>query len=127
MHPSRVVRFLGNACPDPSFGPWSDSVLQVLYDVALTQAGATSLMHEAKVDVVTVANLSEHLSSAATTAQLSARFAYAAAMKSPNNLLLLGDGESSAEADGHSNVEASIEFNVRHYYKNSNLYSIHRI
>jgi hypothetical protein len=37
--------------------------------VALTTAGATSLMHEAKVDVVTVPNLSEHLSSAATTAQ----------------------------------------------------------
>ncbi len=39
-------------------------------------------------------NLSEHLSSAETTEQLSARFAYAAAMKSMNNLLLLGDGES---------------------------------
>ena len=67
---------------------WSDSVLQVLYDaihaVALTTAGATSLMHEAKVDVVTVSNLSEHLSSAETTAQLSARFAYAAAMTSIN-------------------------------------------
>ena len=79
---------------------WSDSVLQTLYDaihaVALTTTGATSLMHEAKVDVVTVPNLSEHLSSAATTAQLSARFAYAAAMKSINNLLLLGDGETWA-------------------------------
>ncbi len=77
---------------------WSDSVLQVLYDAvhaaALSLAGATSLLHEAKVDVVTVPNLSEHLSSAETTAQLSARFAYAAAMKSMNNLLLLGDGES---------------------------------
>ncbi len=75
-------------------------MLQALYDavhaVALTMAGATSLMHEAKVDVVTVPNLSEHLSSADTTAQLSARFAYAAAMKSINNLLLLGDGESWA-------------------------------
>ena len=64
---------------------WSDSILQALYDaihaVALTAAGATSLMHEAKVDVVTVPNLSEHLSSAGTTAQLSARFAYAAAMR----------------------------------------------
>ncbi len=38
----------------------------------------------------------EHLSSADTTAQLSARFAYAAAIKSINNLLLLGDGESWA-------------------------------
>jgi len=47
------------------------------------------------VDVVTVPNLSEHLSSADTTAQLSARFAYASAMKSINNLLL-GDGESWA-------------------------------
>ena len=102
LHPSRVVRFLGNALPDPwlSASPWSDSVLQALYDavhaVALTTAGATSLMHEAKVDVVTVPNLSEHLGSADTTAQLSARFAYAAAMKSINNLLLLGDGETWA-------------------------------
>ena len=53
-------------------------------------------MHEAKIDVVTMPNLSEHLATAATTAQLSARFAYAAAMKSINNLLLLGDGESWA-------------------------------
>ena len=102
IHPSRVIRFLGNELPDPSLGVsvWSDSILQTLYDaihaVALTNAGATSLMHEAKVDVVTVPNLSEHLSSAATTDQLSARFAYAAAMKSINNLLLLGDGESWA-------------------------------
>ena len=80
--------------------PWSDSVLQVLYDavhaVALTTGSATSLMHEAKVDVVTVPNLSEHLTSTETTAQLSARFAYAAAMKSINNLPLLGDGETWA-------------------------------
>ncbi len=100
LHPSRVVRFLGNPLPDPSVAGalWSDSVLQVLYDAvhaaALSLAGATSLLHEAKVDVVTVPNLSEHLSSAETTEQLSARFAYAAAMKSINNLLLLGDGES---------------------------------
>ncbi len=53
-------------------------------------------MHEAKVDVVTVPGLSEHLSNAATTAQLSQRFAYAATMKSINNLLLLGDGETWA-------------------------------
>ena len=69
-----MVRFLGNACPDPGFGPWSDRVLQVLYDaihaVALTTTGATSLMHDAKVDIVTMPNLAEHLSSAATTAQL---------------------------------------------------------
>ncbi len=75
-------------------------MLLALYDaihaMALTTAGARSLMHEAKVDVVTVPNLSEHLSSADTTAQLSARFAYAAAMKSINNLLLLGDGETWA-------------------------------
>ena len=90
LHPSRVVRFLGNPLPDPWLAatPWSDSVLQALYDavhaVALTTAGATSLMHEAKVDVVTVPNLSEHLTSAETTAQLSARFAYATATKSIN-------------------------------------------
>ena len=73
-------------------------MLQSLYDAvhaaALSLAGATSLLHEAVVDVVTVPNLSEYLNSAETTAQLSARFAYAAAMKSMNNLLLLGDGES---------------------------------
>ncbi|MCW6510976.1 DUF1073 domain-containing protein [Lichenifustis flavocetrariae] len=101
LHPSRVIRFLGNPLADPSLlgaDLWSDSVLTALYDaihaVALTTTGATSLMHEAKVDVVTVPNLSEHLSNAATTAQLSARFSYAATMKSLNNLLLLGDGET---------------------------------
>jgi hypothetical protein len=51
-------------------------------------------MPEAKVDIVTVPNLSEHLSCTETTQQLSARFAYAAAMKSINYLLPLGDGES---------------------------------
>ncbi len=87
--------------PDPMRGRRScgpTRVLQSLYDAvhaaALSGAGATSLLHEAKVDVVTVPGLCEHLSSAETTAQLSARFAYAAAMKSMNNLLLLGDGES---------------------------------
>ena len=75
-------------------------MLLALYDAvhatAMTTAGATSFMHEAKVDVVTVPNLSEHLFSADTTSQLSARFAYASAMKSINNLLLLGDGETWA-------------------------------
>ena len=82
LHPSRVIRFLGSPLPDSGmFGAdlWSDSVLTALcdaiYAVALTTTGATSLMHEAKVDVVTVPNLSEHLSNAATTAQLSSRFA----------------------------------------------------
>ncbi len=42
LHPSRVVRFLGNPYPDPSLAAsvWSDSVPQALYDaihaVALT-------------------------------------------------------------------------------------------
>ncbi len=46
--------------PDPSLAAsvWSDSVLKALFDaihaVALTMAGTTSLMHEAKVDAVTV-------------------------------------------------------------------------
>ena len=105
LHPSRVIRFLGAPLADPALmgaDLWSDSVLVALYDaihaVALTTTGATSLVHEAKVDVVTVPNLSEHLSNAATTAQLSARFGYAAAMKSLNNLLLLGDGETWARS-----------------------------
>ena len=71
LHPSRVVRFLGNEAPDPSLAGtvWSDSVLLALYDaihaVALTMAGATSLMHEARPCRLSI-----------------------------NNLLLLGDGET---------------------------------
>jgi hypothetical protein len=32
IHPSRIIRFLGNEWPDPSLSPsvWSDSVLQTL-------------------------------------------------------------------------------------------------
>ena len=71
------MRFLGTPLSDPwaTAGAWSDSVLQALYDAvhaaALTTAGATSLMHEAKVDIVTVPNLYERLGSRRT---LHARF-----------------------------------------------------
>jgi uncharacterized protein len=90
LHSSRVILFFGQPCPTRPVQR------EAVADSALTTTGATSLVHEAKVDVVTVPNLSEHLSNAATTAQLSARFGYAAAMKSLNNLLLLGDGETWA-------------------------------
>ena len=65
LHPSRFIRFLGAPLADPALMEadlWSDSVLTVLYDaihaVALTTTCATSLMHEAKVEIVTVPNLS---------------------------------------------------------------------
>ncbi|MGJ0397423.1 MAG: DUF1073 domain-containing protein [Methylocystis sp.] len=103
LHPSRVVRFLGNELPDPIDRPatdgqgWGDSLLQTVYDavhaVSLSATGIATLVHEAKTDVINVPGLSEHLATQATTDQLTKRFSYASMMKSINNMLLLGDGE----------------------------------
>lgn len=101
VHPSRIVRFIGAPILDQTTAPdsWGDSVLQVVYDAvqnaASTQDHIASLIPEAKVDVIKVPGLSDHLSTAETTARLTSRFTYAATMKSQFNMLLLeGDGQT---------------------------------
>jgi len=102
IHPSRVIRFFGNQVPHRRLAKgendfWSDSVLQVVKDAimhaAVAQAGIAGLVQEAKIDVVRIPNLMEHLSTADYTERLTKRFMYAAAAKSSQNTLILDSEE----------------------------------
>jgi hypothetical protein len=99
IHPSRVLRFIGNDRLDIDFNVdgWGDSVLMAMYDAihhaALSTAGIAELIHEAKVDVIKVPNLGMNLSTKEGTDQLTKRFTAANVMKSINNTLLLDSQE----------------------------------
>lgn len=100
VHPSRVIRFIGAERPDFEVNSegWGDSILQVVYDAVhhagLTTGAIAELIHDAKVDVIKVANLESHLSTREGTEGLTKRFTLANEMKSLNNMLLLGDTET---------------------------------
>lgn len=99
IHPSRMIRFIGAELPDPSLANdgWGESILQAVYEAvmqaALAAQSTSSLMNEAKVDVIKVPGLSDHLTNTESTARLTTRFQNAAIIKSMFNMLLLeGDG-----------------------------------
>jgi phage-related protein (TIGR01555 family) len=100
IHPSRVLRFIGAERLELNFNVdgWGDSVLMAMYDAihhaALSQAGIAELIHEAKVDVISVPNLASNLSTDEGTKAIAKRFSNANMLKSINNMLLLDVGET---------------------------------
>lgn len=99
MHPSRMVRFIGNELPDPLMtvdGGWGDSILQVLDDaiknVGLTTQSAAILVNEAKIDVINIPNLMQNISTKDYKDRLTERMTLANTSKSLLSTLLL-DGE----------------------------------
>lgn len=71
IHPSRLVRFIGNPHPDPWLAPgatygWGDSVLQSVFtdlqNMDGTAANIASLVFEANVDVFSIPRLMEQFS-----------------------------------------------------------------
>jgi phage-related protein (TIGR01555 family) len=102
IHPSRVVRFLGSPRPDGGLvhqDGWSDSILQAILD-SVDQATSAAqhiaaMLPEAKLDIVFVPGLSNHLSTTEGTKALTERFAYANQIKSMFGMALFeGDGAS---------------------------------
>lgn len=99
IHPSRVIRFIGaeRLDFDLSTDGWGDSALLSIYDAihhaALTQAGIAELVHEAKIDVISIPDLGSHLSTESGVSMLVKRFAHANTLKSINNMLLLSADE----------------------------------
>lgn len=100
LHPSRVVPFFGADRLDDDIvrtDGWSDSRLLSIYDAihnaALAQTGVAELIHETKVDVISIPNLGATLSTADGTNALISRFSNANTIKSINNMLLLDDQE----------------------------------
>ncbi|PSM18231.1 phage portal protein [Nitratireductor sp. StC3] len=101
VHHSRVVRFVGAALPDMNLHAqaqgWGDSVIQSCYDAihnaGIVTQGAATMVQEAKLDIVRVPNLSQHLNTAAGTTLIQNRFSNANKLKSLINTLLLDKEE----------------------------------
>lgn len=103
IHPTRVIRFLGNKIPpNLQYDGWGDPVWSVFKDpivnVDTSAAAISSLLQEAKVDVINVPGLMESIGNADYESKLLRRFSMAMMSKSINNAILLdggnGDGKS---------------------------------
>lgn len=104
IHPSRVVAFKGMHVPDLGITAsdqwfWGDSVVQVV-DEAVKNAdtatgGFASLIHEAKVDTVSIPGLIEHVATPEGEALIKKRVEIANMFKSAWNTRILdgGNGE----------------------------------
>lgn len=101
IHPSRLVLFTGNGMPDPemagqSFG-WGDSVLTSVFEAIRnadsTAANVASLVFEAKIDVINIPNLMQHMADPGHRSALLDRFALAATAKGINGTLILDTEE----------------------------------
>lgn len=100
LHPSRVVRLLGAELPDgpaQGFDGWGDSVLQAVMDAirqaGLATQGVATLIHEAKLDVIRIPNLTQNLSQAEYAGKLIDRFTLANTMKGLVNALVIDKEE----------------------------------
>jgi phage-related protein (TIGR01555 family) len=99
VHPSRVVAFQGARRLDRDVNAewWGDSVLEAVYDAvhhaALSNAGIAGLIHEAKLDVIKIPNLSQNLSTQDYSDRLVKRFTLANQMKSLVNALVIDSEE----------------------------------
>lgn len=103
IHPSRVVRFVGNEIPDPELATgaahgWGDSVLQSVFEAVrnadATSANIASLVFEAKIDVLQIPNLMDKLAGDPEfEKQLLDRLTLAATAKGINGTLVLDKEE----------------------------------
>lgn len=99
IHHTRVVRFNGEKVPYFSWhsnGRWDDSSLQHVFDSLLNADTSTqsvsSMLFEATVDVITVENLADLISSKNGENNIIKRFQLASLMKSINRTFLI-DGK----------------------------------
>ncbi len=95
IHPSRVIRFVGQPVPDPfSDGQsgWGDSILQsigdAVRDAGLASRTIASLLMEAKTDSIGIPDLFEYLTTSEGVAKVRQRYALAAETKSLYNTVL---------------------------------------
>lgn len=99
IHPSRVIRFIGQEYPDMEMAPdaWGDSVLQTIHDAirdaGLTASSIAAMIAEAKLDIIKVYGLSQILSTQDGSDKLTKRFMYTNAAKSVINAVLIDKEE----------------------------------
>jgi uncharacterized protein len=102
IHPSRLVRFIGNPHPEPEltggveYG-WGDSVLHACIDAVknadATGANIASLIFEAKVDVLRIPNFMQGMADPEYRRLVLERLTLAATAKGINGALLLDKEE----------------------------------
>jgi phage-related protein (TIGR01555 family) len=107
IHPSRVVRMIGADYPDMEMAPdsWGDSCLQAIHDAirnaGLVSSSISSMISEAKLDIISVPGLTNSLSTTEGTAKIFNRFTNANAAKSVINRLLLDTDEEFDRREIH--------------------------
>lgn len=101
IHPSRVIRMIGNELPDErtaGINAWGDSVLQVVDDAIKATGtvigGIATMVVDAKMDVINIPGLATKLADEDGSAKLLRRFTMANTMKSLVNTLLLDEKET---------------------------------
>lgn len=98
LHPSRVVRLAGAELPDGMGSDgWGDSVLQAVMDAirqaGLAAQGVATLIHEAKLDVIRIPQLTQNLAQNDYAKRLVERFTLANTMKGLVNALVIDTEE----------------------------------
>ncbi len=95
VHPSRVVLFFGHRIPETSVLPsfqWGDSILEAVLDAIKqsdqTTANVSSLVFEAKVDVLSIPNLMDEIGDAEYERKLTDRLALANLQKGINGMFV---------------------------------------
>lgn len=98
IHPSRVVRLIGNELPDPRQGDgWGDSVLQSVFDsikqVGVVLGGTAKMVDDAKLDIVKIPQLQDNVGNKDYEQRLKDKFALANVSKSVFATILLDKEE----------------------------------
>lgn len=100
IHPSRVIRFIGNEYPDimTAMDPaWGDPILQAINDAVmaagLVVGSFTALIQDMQVDVIQIPNMTGIVSTQAGRERLTRRLSYANQAKSVVNALLMDKEE----------------------------------
>jgi phage-related protein (TIGR01555 family) len=103
VHHTRVIKFIGAERP-PTMGmidPWGDSAFDAIREAIMRSdtaaAAMTSLLTEAKIDILTIPDLQAHLQTPDGEERLMRRFNLAALLKGINGMMLMGAGEEHSQ------------------------------
>jgi uncharacterized protein len=114
IHPSRCILFLGPEKPEQeAWDGWGDSLWMSMKSVVtnsdLAATGVASLIHEAKIDVISVPGLMKKIQTTEYESQLTRRFQIANFLKSINNMLLI-DGGNEEGKGGETFEQKTLNF-----------------
>lgn len=117
VHPSRVIRFIGNELPDElaaNYDGWGDSYWMSLRDT-ITDTDAlvsviSSLVQEAKIDVISIPGLMDLVGTQEGETKVMRRITSALALKSNLSTLVLDGGTNEEGTDGEKYERKEMTF-----------------